>query len=101
MQARRCIVSRSDRLTLWGTLRGNTNQLGIFLTGATGFIGSQILPQLSEAAHQVLALSRSDTGAKQLAAAGAGFRWARLCWPDPCPLHRLYGEHQAARRRKW
>ncbi|MBV1825727.1 NAD-dependent epimerase/dehydratase family protein [Komagataeibacter oboediens] len=43
----------------------------IFLTGATGFIGSALIPELIAAGHQVLGLTRSESGARVLAAAGA------------------------------
>jgi nucleoside-diphosphate-sugar epimerase len=50
----------------------------IFVTGATGFIGSRLVPELIQAGHSVLGLTRSEAGAEALRAAGAEVQYGDL-----------------------
>jgi len=54
----------------------------IFVTGASGWIGSAVVPELLGAGHEVVGLARSEASAQRLEAAGAIVQQGDVDDPD-------------------
>ena len=57
----------------------------VFVTGASGFIGSAVMPELLAAGHRITELACTDDSAAKMEAAGAQVHRGNLDYPTAWP----------------